>query len=128
MSGVNNKLRILIGGQFNKGDFELAVLYLEAGENVGWKVMRKVNKVGKLDIFWQCRSDLVVEDDLGLKAVVCRKVWWKAARKGSWKKAKTTGQPGESNATQNITRQNTLPGHLKHQLISSFVCISEAAT
>ena len=74
MSGVNNKLRILIGGQFNKGDFELAVLYLEAGENVGWKVMRKVNKVGKLDFFWQCRSDLVVEDDLGLKAVVCRKV------------------------------------------------------
>ena len=46
MSGVNNKLRILIGGQFNKGDFELVVFYLEAGENVGWKVMRKVNKVG----------------------------------------------------------------------------------
>ena len=42
---------LLIGGQFNKGDFELAVLYLEAGENVGWKVMRKVNKVGKLDFF-----------------------------------------------------------------------------
>ena len=51
MSGVNNKLRILIGGQFNKGDFELVVFYLEAGENVGWKVMRKVNKVGKLDFF-----------------------------------------------------------------------------
>jgi hypothetical protein len=49
MSGANNKASTLIGGRFNGGEFELVALYLKAGENVGWKVMRKVNQVGKLD-------------------------------------------------------------------------------
>ena len=51
MSGVNSKASTLIGGHLNKSGIELVAFYLKAGENVGWKVMRKVNKVGKLDFF-----------------------------------------------------------------------------
>ena len=39
-------------------------------EAVGWRVMRKVNSVGKLDNCCQCVGDVVVEADWGLKAVV----------------------------------------------------------
>ena len=43
--------RILIGGQFNTRRLRAGCIISQAGENVGWKVMRKVNKVGKLDFF-----------------------------------------------------------------------------
>ena len=72
--------------------------------------MRKVNEVGKLDNCWQCGSDLVVEDDWGWKAVVCRKEQKGIGRcgeqqqEGVLKKAKKNRAAGrtrgESNAQQ----------------------------
>ena len=100
--------------------------------------------MGKLDNWWQCRNDLVVENDLGLKAVVCRKVQkgigWCGKRQQERvlkKKQKQAGNrtdqgrnrtPSIIKLRHGITRLNTLPGHLEHHLISSSVCISEAAT
>ena len=102
MSGVNSKASTLIGGHLNKSGIELVAFYLKAGENVGWKVMRKVNYMGRLDTCWQCGNDFVVEDDLGLKAVAYWKVQKGIGRCGEQqqervlKKGKATGhQNGE---------------------------------
>ena len=49
MSGVN-KASTSLGGRFGG-----------AGDNVGWKVTRKVDFVGKLDNCCQCGSGVVVQ-------------------------------------------------------------------
>ena len=43
-----------------------------AGDNVGWKVTRKVDFVGKLDNCCQCGSGVVVQANWGLKAIILK--------------------------------------------------------
>ena len=100
--------------------------------------------MGRLNTCWQFGNALVVEDELGLRPVACRKVPKGKSLCGEQQQYEVLKRSKQQPSTKTdwggiaclrhqiltlyVALQNTLPGHVEQHPIWSVACISEAAT